>query len=313
VYQSIDDPQDELETSRRGRSLLPIWLLTIAGLAAVFYVVYQTSSGKPALQTDNYEARLAEATTYRKAIAEQAAPMRRARMQDFLTTYPESSRIRAIEAQLDVINLHETQRWSEVMNVIFNPEAKKDEQLAALDDFETEWGGSLLGGRGDEIRALRADITGTIEAPELPDRKLKETSTKFPNNIPDSELVGGPRPIAPPIITAPPVTPTPDREKVVELTVVQPKIRRNSTPRYPRKAMRRGVEGIVVLKLNIDAKGKVAMTELVGVEAPKYSKDFVKAAERAAMRTRFHPKTVGGKPQPATGIVKRYRFQLGDQ
>jgi len=77
--------------------------------------------------------------------------------------------------------------------------------------------------------------------------------------------------------------------------------------------MRRGVEGIVVLKLNIDAKGKVAMTELVGVEAPKYSKDFVKAAERAAMRTRFHPKTVGGKPQPATGIVKRYRFQLGDQ
>ena len=53
------------------------------------------------------------------------------------------------------------------------------------------------------------------------------------------------------------------------------------------------------------------MTELVRVDAQKYGKSFVKAAERAALRTRFHPKTVG-KAQPAVGVIKRYRFQLGN-
>ena len=75
--------------------------------------------------------------------------------------------------------------------------------------------------------------------------------------------------------------------------------------------MRRKVDAVVTLKLNIDEKGKVAMTELVNVNAARYKKDFVKAAERAAMRTRFHPKTVDGTPQAAIGIVKRYRFEAG--
>jgi len=74
--------------------------------------------------------------------------------------------------------------------------------------------------------------------------------------------------------------------------------------------MRANIEAVVTLKLNIDATGKVAMTELVNVEARKYRKSFIKAAERAALRTRFHPKTVGGKPEAAMGVLKRYRFQL---
>jgi len=34
--------------------------------------------------------------------------------------------------------------------------------------------------------------------------------------------------------------------------------------------MRANIEAVVTLKLNIDATGKVAMTELVNVEARKY-------------------------------------------
>ena len=105
--------------------------------------------------------------------------------------------------------------------------------------------------------------------------------------------------------------PEPEPEKVVELEIIQPTIRRNVTPRYPRKAMRRKIDGLVVLNLNIDEKGRVALTELVEVKAERYGKDFVKAAERAALRTRFNPKMVGGRPTAATGIVKRYRFEAG--
>ncbi|XLW30440.1 energy transducer TonB [Litorimonas sp. RW-G-Af-16] len=88
-----------------------------------------------------------------------------------------------------------------------------------------------------------------------------------------------------------------------------PRVRKNSTPRYPRSAYRRNISGVVTLSLNIDADGDVAMTELVSVQAERYEKDFVKAAERAARKTRFYPKTINGEKVPARGILKRYRFE----
>jgi len=309
VYQSIDDPQDELDALERGDKRLLIWLLAGICLTLVFGIVYWTSPGPPA-ETPNDELEVAEQVTYRKAISESAAPMRRARLQDFITTYPESRYMRAVEAQLDVINGHESENWTKVTNIIFAPKTPREEKLAILDRFEAEWGGSLLGGRDTEIRDLRQEILQTEDLPKAPTRKLKDLKSPIPKNVPDTMLAGGPRPVViQPIIR--PSEPEPEPEKIVELNIVQPKVRRNVTPRYPRKAMRRKINAIVTLKLNIDEKGKVAMTELVAIDAKRYGKDFVKAAERAAMRTRFHPKTVDGTPQAATGIVKRYRFEAG--
>jgi TonB family protein len=286
-----------------------IWIIAGLCLALVFGLVYWTSPGPPITQPENDMLR-AEQITYRKAISEIAAPMRRARLQDFVTTYPQSYYMHAVEAQLDIINAHESEKWTEATNIIFEQKTSRAEKLRILDNFEAEWGGSLLGGRDTEIRELRKDILNTKELPDTPSRKLKDLKSPIPDTISDTLLAGGPRPATPPPITRP-AEPAPEAEKVVELEIIQPKIRRSVTPRYPRKAMRRKVEGVVTLKLNIDEKGKVAMTELVAVQANRYAKDFVKAAERAAMRTRFHPKTVGGKPQAASGIIKRYRFELG--
>jgi len=275
-------------------------------LALVFGIVYWTSPGPPAETIDDDFLR-AEQATYRKAISETGAPMRRARLQDFMTTYPESHYMGSVAAQLDVINSHESKKWIEVTDVVFSAKSKRADKLTALDDFEAQWGGALLGGRDSEINKLRAEIMETADTPKAPSRKLTDLKSPIPKSVPDTILAGGPRPTAPPPIIRP-VDPTPPPAKVVELAVVQPKVRRSVTPRYPRKAMRRKVGATVTLKLNIDEKGKVAMTELVGVKAERYEKSFIKAAERAAMRTRFHPKTVGGNPQATTGILKTYRF-----
>jgi len=290
VYQSIDDPQDELDALERGDKRLLIWFFTALCLVLVFAIVYWTSPG-PAANKPLNDNLLAEQATYHKAISEIAAPMRRARLQDFTMTYPQSHYMNGVEAQLDVINAHEAKEWTEVTDRIFAPDTLRAEKLATLDSFEAEWGGSLLGGRDDEIRDLRNEILQTEDVLKTPSRKLTDLKSPIPKTVPDSMLAGGPRPVAP------------------QPTIVQPKIRRSVTPRYPRKAMRRKIDAIVTLKLNIDEKGKVAMTELVDVQASRYEKSFIKAAERAAMRTRFHPKTVGGVPQAATGVVKRYRFE----
>jgi len=63
--------------------------------------------------------------------------------------------------------------------------------------------------------------------------------------------------------------------------------------------------------LSIDDKGEVKMTEVVSARAPRYRKDFIKAAERAALRTKYYPKKVDGKAIATGGVLKRYRFQIG--
>ena len=309
MYQSIDDPQDELDALERGDKRMLIWFFTALCLFLVFAVVYWTSPGPSTNPTPDDNLR-AEQVTYRKAISETAAPMRRARLQDFTMTYPESRYLNSVEAQLDVINAYEAEEWTKATDTIFAPKTSRAEKLETLERFEAEWGGALLGSRDDEIHELREEILETEDVPKTPSRKLTDLKSPIPETVPDNMLAGGPRPVAPPP-PPPPILPEPEPEKVVELEIIQPTIRRNVTPRYPRKAMRRKIDGLVVLNLNIDEKGRVALTELVEVKAERYGKDFVKAAERAALRTRFNPKMVGGRPTAATGIVKRYRFEAG--
>ncbi|MDB2438480.1 energy transducer TonB [Hellea sp.] len=309
MYQSIDDPQDDLDALERSDKHVYIWGLAILCAVLIAAIIYLSTLDTEA-EPEGVDMVRAEQVTYRKAISEQRAAMRRARLQDFLTTHPESDYQPVVQAQLDVINLEEAAQWRDVNTAVFDAETSREDKLAALDNFEAKWGGALLGGRDDEIRELREDISQIKDVKKIPSRKLPDQKSPIPQSVPDTMLAGGPRPVAPPVIIRP--APPPPLEPVVQLNITQPTIRRNVTPRYPRKAMRREIEALVELKLNIDERGRVAMTELVDVRAERYQKDFVKAAERAAMRTRFNPKLINGRPTAATGIIKRYRFKLGE-
>ena len=307
MYQSIDDPQEELTARKPKRNAL-IWLAAATGLLGIIAIVYWTSPGVSVPQQVDEFTR-AEQSTYRKAISETQAPMRRARLQDFLTTYPDSDRIPSVQAQLDVIEAHETSQWIALTDIVYNAKTPKIDKIAALNSYTVKWDGALLGGRTEEIKSIHENLTGSIQQTSSPDRKLKDQKSPISKDIPDGVLAGGPKAAPPPVIIPPePIQPPP--VKVVALKIIPPKVSRNVNPRYPRKAMRRNIEATVTLKLNIDDNGKVAMTELVNVEAARYEKSFVKAAERAALRTRFHPKMVGGKAEPAVGVIKRYKFRL---
>jgi len=311
LYQSVDtQPSDSARPNpaftQRYKKPLILGLAMASGLIA-FALIYSKDAQTPSQITENLTTE-ASHKAYLKAIGEPNAALRRARLQDFLRIYPTDTRSFAAQAQLDVLNAYETRDWNYITKIAYENSLSHDIRLEALADYDERWGGDLLGGRGDDIENLRAIILDLPDLAPKPDRRLTVNNSPIPSHITGDRLVGEPRRgviIRPaPTLPLPPAA-QPNRQAVI----IPPKVRRKVTPRYPRKALRRNIGALVVLRLNIDAKGKVRMTELVDVQAAKYEKDFIKAAERAALRTRFHPQTVDGKAVPVSGIEKRYRFR----
>ena len=306
MYQSVDDPEDkekEAQAEQKSAQRL-LWIWFAAGLA-LLAIIAIFSSSRSASTPDMQIASLAERANYRTAIAESEVDLRRARLRDFESTYPESEHLPAVRAQLTVLDSHEAKAWAVLNDAMFDPSADRFAKLAAIQLYEKQWGASYLGGREADLRALREQVE--TEPEPLPSRELTDLTSPIPQNVPDNVMVGGPRAAPPP----PPVRPyVPPPKPVVTARVVPPKIIKNVTPRYPRKAQRRGVNAIIELSLSIDAEGEVQMAEVTRVQADRYRKSFVKAAERAAMRTRYSPQTVNGEAVPVQGIRKRYVFRV---
>ncbi|MDD2901670.1 MAG: TonB family protein [Syntrophales bacterium] len=71
-----------------------------------------------------------------------------------------------------------------------------------------------------------------------------------------------------------------------------PAFLRRSMPVYPDQARWRGLEGKVVLRLSIDARGNLLKVEVL--QTPGWG--FAEAAVAAVKRSSFRPATMGGKP-----------------
>jgi TonB family protein len=311
MYQTVDD-QDVPETApaQGGKRLLSS-VFNFWGLAAVILflaamlMIFAARDPSPNLDS----AVKAERASYRAAISERKISLRRARLRDFETTYSQSEFLPAVRAQRFVLDSYESRAWAALSDVIeYNTNASRADKLAAILQYEKVWGSDYLGGRGSALSQMKS---GLEAAPEpLPNRELAPGKSAIPDNVPDRVMAGGPRRV----ITAPP--PPPPSRPVVRpsaprVTNVEPvRIRKNVRPRYPRKARRRGIGARVELSLSVDDKGEVRMAELVSVEAERYAKDFVKAAERAAMRTRYFPQISNGRPVPVSGVRKRYVFRV---
>lgn len=82
-------------------------------------------------------------------------------------------------------------------------------------------------------------------------------------------------------------------------------------PQYPRRAQERGVSGYVIVELTVSGDGTVPPESVIIIEAdPKGY--FERAARKAALKFKYKPKIVNGKPQPVTGVRYRFTFDLAD-
>lgn len=305
MYQSVDDLEelDNEDAQERAETRAAVWKLFIA-VAIILVLVAVFAPSLRGSEDDTPDPMRAERASYHMALSEGSIALRRARLKDFATTYPQSDRLPAVTAQLSVLDIYEARSWAKVMDASYDPTLSRIEKLSAIEIYETEWSQAYLGGRETELTALRQAIEMQVE---LPDRSLKEGPSVIPSTVPSNVMAGGPRPVitAPPrpVITAPP-------PPVVVAPPFEPVVTRNITPRYPASAQRAGIEALVVLSLSIDDRGRVEMIDVVSVDAERYENDFVNAAERAARRTRYEPRRVGGQAQPISGVIKRYRFQI---
>ena len=311
MYQSIDDPEtiqpDEIKP--RFKTGWIFW--PFLGLVAVFTIMYLTNPIQPYTPIEGQDDPSVANTAYRKAISEPNPALRRARLNDYLLSIENGSHENAVLAQIDVINRYDRRDWDTLQDIIYNEDIGQSEKIIALDKYEASWGGALLGARDDDIIRLRAEILREVEEPNLPDRSFEGGPSPIPETVPDGELAGGIRPtvtyVPPKRVFTRPIVPETPNIKQVETKPLR--VRRNVTPKYPRKAQRRNIGAVVTLALNIDDTGRVQMTEVLNVRAERYEDDFIKAAERAALRTRYHPKEINGKPVAVSGVRKRYRFE----
>jgi len=311
LYQSIDDPEtiqpDEIKP--RFKTGWIFW--PFLGLVAVFTIMYLTNPIQPYTPIEGQDDPSVANTAYRKAISEPNPALRRARLNDYLLSIENGSHENAVLAQIDVINQYDRRDWDTLQDIIYNEDIGQSEKIIALDKYEASWGGALLGARDDDIIRLRAEILREVEEPNLPDRSFEGGPSPIPETVPDGELAGGIRPtvtyVPPKRVFTRPIVPETPNIKQVETKPLR--VRRNVTPKYPRKAQRRNIGAVVTLALNIDETGRVQMTEVLNVRAERYEDDFIKAAERAALRTRYHPKEINGKPVAVSGVRKRYRFE----
>jgi TonB family protein len=89
------------------------------------------------------------------------------------------------------------------------------------------------------------------------------------------------------------------KPRIPSAAVISGKALKKVLPKYPKKAKKAGIGGEVGVKIVVDEKGKVIKADAVSGDALLHE-----AAERAALKWRFEPTLLYGKPVKVSGFIK---------
>ena len=108
------------------------------------------------------------------------------------------------------------------------------------------------------------------------------------------------------------VTQTPSLDRVARVTQMRLADRDviplyRPTPQYPDRARRLGLEGWVLVEVDVAETGAVSAARVIDSEPAEV---FDRAARTAALKSRYRPKVVDGKAVPQIGIRARITFKL---
>ncbi len=78
-------------------------------------------------------------------------------------------------------------------------------------------------------------------------------------------------------------------------------------PQYPRRALNRGIEGYVVLEYTVTPQGTVRDPRVIEADPDGV---FDKVAIESALRYKYRPRVVNGRPVAVAGVRTRISFEL---
>ncbi len=81
-------------------------------------------------------------------------------------------------------------------------------------------------------------------------------------------------------------------------------------PIYPRRALSRGLEGFVLLEFVVTETGSVRDPVVIDAQPPGI---FNRAAIQAALKFKYKPKMVDGKPVAVSGVRNKITFELKEE
>jgi protein TonB len=173
-----------------------------------------------------------------------------------------------------------------------------------------------------EVALVEATPEPTPEPTPIPTPPPTPTPPPLPSEVPvEATPPPTPTPKPTPIATVTPkptakpaATPRKDRPVATKPTAgsagakgsSKPQYLRNPAPEYPESSRAAGEHGTVMLRVEVDAKGRPASVEVSGSSG---FRDLDNAAVRAVRKWRFKPATAAGVPV-ATTINVPVDFQL---
>ena len=175
---------------------------------------------------------------------------------------------------------------------------------------------------GDEVPASATPLPGTV-SPLNDTRSLAQDRPNPPQNPSKPKAIASQQtgtttpanPITPAAATPPARIPA--KAESAETAPAEAPLRtmRDPTPthrvkpRYPKLALRTGIEGRVSVEFTITETGLVESPTIVSAKPPRI---FDKAVLKAVLKWRFEPYVVAGRAVP-TQAVQEFRFSLNDR
>ena len=302
--------------SRTRHSFTLSLILTIALAGFAFYHLLGRTTDDAGSRL-NIDVRPA-ADVYTEAASMQTQTLRLRALRNFSAAYPDSPQAQTAAEEIKALETEEHDAWTSVSEVYYDVMKSAEVKRETLDAFKAAWGGGnyseeilIMEGRFEDAAPKNRTLNENTGRPpglvgsdiKLPDHATQKVQSAA---ISDDALAGD----LPMAKTFP--IPMAETIPVPKETVIGATVMRDSKPRYPSRAQRRGEEGDVTVAMDIGIDGKVIDARVVKAASGRYSSDFGKAAMRAARRTRFNPKTVNGEPAPENGYTRIYRFRLAE-
>lgn len=291
--------QDGIKPAQEGGINSLVNRLAIAAfvLASLILIALFRPPTAPVQSSIPYSTTEKNHADYQRVLGEMHTGLRLARLTDFLEHTPGSTDIKSARIQQSVLQMHEQRAWAVLSETIYSLEANVEDKTSAREHYITYWSKLI---RPQQLSTLA--ITPPIQL--VTDETGQDAET---DRVKTTSLAGGPKKKKRRART--------QKKRIKKNTkarTVKARIKKVRKPVYPSRAQNRGIEAVVMLSLTIDTHGRVTRVRTLEVNAERYRSDFIRAAKRAARRTRFHPKTIGDKPVETTGFKRRYRFSLED-